>query len=244
MAKYKQKHEQVSYVKRDEILLSMGYPSYKAYLSSSVWRDFRDNFLIQNKKCYGCFGPSELIHHANYDENTLKLVSHKHLIPICHSCHTHIEFVDGRKIDGRQANKRLHKLREKNSGRSNQSNKLIKIKPSKPKKKKKDKKNKQKKIKPLWQIEHEKAQSHQKELRKAKEKKEEEERQIRAKALAEKHSKPKMDKQKKKKVKRDNFIILPINPVSMPENTHFSPTNDNWKLFLDSRKNKVKQKSI
>jgi hypothetical protein len=99
------------YRERDKLIRSLGFPSYKAYLSSMFWRALRAEHLRINESCVVCESPAEQVHHMSYTKAALDGTDPKQLASVCAGHHRAIEFDGfGRKRSPRQAAKRLGQL--------------------------------------------------------------------------------------------------------------------------------------
>lgn len=73
---------------RDDNLLAMGYPSYRAYLKSDLWRSIRARVLAARPLCEGCAKrQATQVHHRAYDPVTLRGENLNALTAICRRCH-------------------------------------------------------------------------------------------------------------------------------------------------------------
>jgi hypothetical protein len=82
-----------TYQSRDDILLRLGFVSYKAYLDSDLWRSIRERaFRVHGHACKMCGEPTHILHHKNYEWEVLSGKTVKGLVPLCKSCHYKIEF--------------------------------------------------------------------------------------------------------------------------------------------------------
>lgn len=117
-----------SYIKRDETLQKMGYPSYGVYLTSLRWEKIRKEvFAIKGHNCLLCGERANQIHHSSYDQKTLLGKSIEALWPICGVCHSKIERdINNSKRTVLEANKSLGLMEPGNkpashSGHNNRS---------------------------------------------------------------------------------------------------------------------------
>lgn len=89
------------YTKRDEVLLSMGFASYRAYLNSPLWKAVREAVLATTPKCEICDGAkSKHVHHLSYSRSVLTAKARHSLVALCPSCHGRVE----RRLDGTKRN--------------------------------------------------------------------------------------------------------------------------------------------
>jgi hypothetical protein len=88
------------YSQRDKILSKMGYSTYAAYLESSLWSNIRNGVMSAcGRRCCACKKKANQVHHSEYTEANLSGDSTAGLHPICHKCHSIIEFDDtGQKL--------------------------------------------------------------------------------------------------------------------------------------------------
>lgn len=101
-----------TYKERDEILLEIGYKNYQEYLSSDLWKAIRRKVFYKcGNKCKLCQKEANVIHHKGYGKNILLGLMLDPLIPLCHSCHSKVEFhPDNTKRSLMEANGFLTKL--------------------------------------------------------------------------------------------------------------------------------------
>ena len=132
--------------KRNEILLSAGYASYRSYLASDLWKEIRRAcFLLKGCKCSGCNKPATQVHHSSYTEENLLCVNLKSieqtLFPVCKDCHHRCHFKEdkfrtiaqaGESIRGRfrsnkkKPTKRAMKLRRQMANSAIENERLLK----------------------------------------------------------------------------------------------------------------------
>jgi len=108
-----------SYDLRDEVLLKMGFSSYKEYLGSDLWKAIRSRALsTKGNYCFRCGRFTCLVHHTNYSPEVLRGETLKGLVPVCTECHRAIEFdKDGNKRTLRETNDALGYKTSKKSHR-------------------------------------------------------------------------------------------------------------------------------
>lgn len=124
------------YANRDANLEKIGYESYSEYLQSDLWKMIRREKLKKYQKCLLCTENSQVVHHLNYNVETLVGKNHSALVCLCHTCHEIIEIdVHGQKRSLEEANKTLRFLADKNGYTPNVVKRIHKSK--------KKKKNKQ-----------------------------------------------------------------------------------------------------
>ena len=103
-----------AYIQRNELLLELGFISYRQYLRSALWKGIRANKLKRDTKCYGCSKRAQQVHHGSYSLVSLTGKSAKDLWSVCKRCHQWIEFTkDGYKRDPKEATdelKRIHRI--------------------------------------------------------------------------------------------------------------------------------------
>lgn len=86
------------YERRNEVLHSLGFQSYKDYLCSPLWRLIRARvFQQKGRLCLLCGSSATELHHHRYHRNDLIGKKTKFIDPICRECHEKIEFSSGRK---------------------------------------------------------------------------------------------------------------------------------------------------
>jgi hypothetical protein len=105
-------HPYKDYQARDELLVSMGYASYKEYLRSPTWRKIREKVLERaNGLCELCGEPAAEVHHLSYSKEILRGDKRKlrHLIAICRACHQSGEFAAGQKVSRPETNRRMNR---------------------------------------------------------------------------------------------------------------------------------------
>ena len=109
------------YVRRNNRLRSLGFDSYPAYLSSSLWYAIRRRVLERDHCiCRSCkVAAATQVHHADYEVKTLRGETIERLFSVCEGCHHRGEFDGDRKTSLWEANQRLG---------------FAKVKPPKPKK--------------------------------------------------------------------------------------------------------------
>lgn len=118
-----------SYQTRDDILLRLGFVSYKEYLNSDLWKLIRARgFKVHGNKCKICGQETNILHHKNYEWEILSGKTVNGLVPLCKTCHYHIEFSGGRKMSLDQANNKLAKYLSRKIKRKNNKTKKKKKK--------------------------------------------------------------------------------------------------------------------
>lgn len=86
------------YQQRDEVLLDLGFESYKAYLASDLWIGIRRIVMEENPNCAICLRKSTQVHHMSYVRDVLVGTNRTELKAVCFGCHRKIEFyANGRK---------------------------------------------------------------------------------------------------------------------------------------------------
>lgn len=104
-----------AYRNRDSVLFSLGFTSYKEYLSSLLWAIIKERVLNKRGRiCTCCGGVGTTCHHQIYTREAL-LGTKKgiiHILVICGPCHTRIEIDKyGKKRDMHEMHKALKNLR-------------------------------------------------------------------------------------------------------------------------------------
>lgn len=102
-----------AYQTRLRNLKAIGFNSYPEYLRSDLWATIRGRVFKEiSDKCKACNAPATEVHHRDY--KTHMLLGHYigDLVPLCRTCHHHIEFnSDGTKVFTlEEVNRRLRKL--------------------------------------------------------------------------------------------------------------------------------------
>lgn len=103
-----------AYGARKQILKSMGFASYQAYLASDLWKRIRARVLAKSSKCSGfkCGKRATQVHHGKYGRRELSGDDLTHLYPVCGGCHFRSEFGAGRvKLTPHQATNKLLRRR-------------------------------------------------------------------------------------------------------------------------------------
>lgn len=98
------------YRERDRLLKTLGFPNYRAYLSSMLWRGIRKEHLRVNDTCVVCECPAQEVHHLDYTRATLMGDAPTRLASVCEGHHRECEFNFGRKITPRQASNKLKRM--------------------------------------------------------------------------------------------------------------------------------------
>jgi len=108
----------LDYMRRDATLRDMGYPSYKAYLASPLWKSIRAKVIERaHGKCHICGGKATEVHHRLYWREVLDGRWLNNLNAVCRTCHELGEFGDeGQKVSMREANRRLTRFRKPKPG--------------------------------------------------------------------------------------------------------------------------------
>ena len=100
------------YAMRNQILRSMGFADYAAYLGSPLWRSIRGRAFAVSKRCYGCNGKADQIHHRSYAPAVMEGHDIRPLVPVCAACHEAVEFLPGgAKSSPTEANEMLDIIR-------------------------------------------------------------------------------------------------------------------------------------
>lgn len=80
------------YESRDQIIRSMGFPTYRDYLQSKLWRGIRQRALLRTQfKCVKCHGRAWEVHHTEYSRLVLEGKMIRTLMPVCRICHQLLE---------------------------------------------------------------------------------------------------------------------------------------------------------
>lgn len=82
-----------TYLKRNQLLLEIGYASYSDYLAGPLWASIRAKVMADAKHlCCLCQNKADAAHHIGYGRNTMLGLKLSSIVAVCHSCHTKIEF--------------------------------------------------------------------------------------------------------------------------------------------------------
>ena len=106
------------YIVRSTTLSSIGFKSYREYLSSPLWYSIKLKvFTLKGHSCAAkCGKEAACIHHRKYHKEVLLGKDLGPLVPLCHGCHEKIEITPtGAKRSLKAANKLLTKITEENS---------------------------------------------------------------------------------------------------------------------------------
>lgn len=95
------------YKERNSILKDLGYRSYLEYLKSEDWKTIRLRILQKTPDCCVCGHKAFHVHHMSYDIETLLGLKDFCLVSLCDVCHKDIEFLEGKKLNLKEANNRL-----------------------------------------------------------------------------------------------------------------------------------------
>lgn len=96
------------YEARNQVLKSLGFASYEAYLESPLWKKIRKKVMKRDRNtCQMCYGHATEVHHIQYDRDTLTGKSCRYLIAYCRDCHEALELKDGVKLSGEAVRKRF-----------------------------------------------------------------------------------------------------------------------------------------
>jgi hypothetical protein len=89
------------YQQRDGVLSEMGFPSYREYLRSPLWKSIWRKVLNRDgNRCHVCGKWAIQVHHLSYERNVLLGDDLSQLRSICRGCHKRIEFTpEGNKND-------------------------------------------------------------------------------------------------------------------------------------------------
>lgn len=86
------------YADRDAILATMGFVDYEAYLAADLWKSIRARVLDRDdRKCRLCEADTNVVHHHDYDAETLHGATLERMFSLCPCCHESIEFDGERK---------------------------------------------------------------------------------------------------------------------------------------------------
>lgn len=80
-----------TYLTRWYVLRELGFKSYQQYLISELWATIRAQVLF-DAVCRVCKSDATEVHHMSYKHHVMLGKDLSKLIPICQTCHKHIEF--------------------------------------------------------------------------------------------------------------------------------------------------------
>lgn len=85
-----------TYAERNEVLKSLGYPTYNHYLSSDLWSGIRNRVLLRDGyACNLCIARGNAVHHLSYSREVLLGEDDSSLVTLCNRCHKKVEFCPG-----------------------------------------------------------------------------------------------------------------------------------------------------
>ena len=87
------------YERRDELLRSLGYTSYRSYIESELWTSIKARVRIRSTGlCEFCRKKrSRNVHHRSYSKEVLLGTDLTKLIDLCGGCHLKIEIIGGKR---------------------------------------------------------------------------------------------------------------------------------------------------
>ena len=104
-----------AYRERNELLRSMGYPSYTDYLASDLWKRIRRKVFARTTACEVCgTQKATQVHHRSYIRPVLTGHRLDLLVACCRTCHETCEFDGTRKAGMSETNTRMSKLALRN----------------------------------------------------------------------------------------------------------------------------------
>ena len=87
------------YARRNHVLREMGFPSYRAYQRSELWKTIRRQVIERDKgQCVICNRRGHSVHHVTYSREVMEGKRLDQLALLCRGCHVHVEFKDGNKL--------------------------------------------------------------------------------------------------------------------------------------------------
>lgn len=87
------KRNKPTYSARNILLGLLGYRDYRDYLASELWSEIRSAVLDRDDySCRLCGEPTRIVHHIQYDVDTLLGDKFDNLVSLCDGCHTKVEF--------------------------------------------------------------------------------------------------------------------------------------------------------
>lgn len=87
-----------------QMLKRMGFPEYRDYLKSGLWKQIRARILARRPNCIRCQDPASQVHHADYRLEVMRGYADECLHPVCRDCHKLAEFDGDRKRTLQEAN--------------------------------------------------------------------------------------------------------------------------------------------
>lgn len=106
-----------AYTRRNEIILLLGFSSYRAYLRSPLWKEIRTKKLKRDPQCFGCGRRAQQVHHGDYTMDNLTGASESELYSVCKMCHRWSEFTkNGHKRNPQEATAELRRVRRLYAG--------------------------------------------------------------------------------------------------------------------------------
>ena len=113
MAKRRKPQKFKQYRRREAAIRRLGFPTYRDYLASDLWREVRLRALRRDRfACRCCGDRATQVHHRKYEYRVMKGEVLGHLLSLCERCHKSIEFRDdGQKTGTTGAMTRFHRMR-------------------------------------------------------------------------------------------------------------------------------------
>ncbi len=85
-----------TYRERNRVLKSLGFASYKKYISSPLWISIKSKVRkLRGEFCQICGGKGKHVHHLNYRKDVLVGDNLDPLVVLCGRCHYKVEFDGG-----------------------------------------------------------------------------------------------------------------------------------------------------
>ncbi len=102
---------------RLSVVQALGFQNYREYLASSLWKNIRSAVVTRAEgKCelYKCGCPVTVVHHMDYDLETMRGNDLDRLIAVCDPCHDfmHRSGTMKRRRSKRRKNKRVKLLKK------------------------------------------------------------------------------------------------------------------------------------
>lgn len=108
----------VKYFERNEILVELGFATYKEYLESELWKGIKSEVFKKSRTCSLCDGLAFQVHHLDYSRETLLGLNPRGLTPICRPCHEKVEMrPNGEKRMGKAAQKKYQEMLDAREGK-------------------------------------------------------------------------------------------------------------------------------
>ena len=103
------------FLKRDELIQSLGFPSYYIYLKSELWgRIRRKVFAKKGRRCIMCSLRATQVHHSSYTIENIRGESTNGLHPVCDDCHGLLHLDGDKLVSMQESRSRLRTCQDAN----------------------------------------------------------------------------------------------------------------------------------